>query len=52
MTGLDAQDGSLSFNGKGMREKLKSVGRKLGYVEWVSVFKWKKVKEAFTGTET
>jgi hypothetical protein len=52
LAGLEIVDDSLTSNGKSLRERLQSVNEKLGLVEWVSVFKWKKMRETFTGTET
>ena len=51
LAGLDIEDESLCLNKKPLMDKLSSVERKLRYVEWVPVLRWKKIKETFAGTE-
>ena len=52
LVGLDIEDEALCNNQKPMKEKMESVSCKLRYVEWVSVFKWRKMKETFIGEES
>ena len=49
--GLDIEDESLCSNHKGAGERIESVKCKLAYVEWVPVFKWRRMKDTFMGRE-
>lgn len=49
--GIDTDGDRLCFNSKSVMEKMKSAGSKLGNVEWISVLRWKKIKDTFLGSE-
>lgn len=48
--GLDVEGESLCYNRKNVMERVKSVWSKLSNVEWISVCKWKKMKDTFQGS--
>lgn len=52
MIGMDIEEESLRFNDKAFSEKMSLVAFKVKSVEWLSVFKWKKMKETFMGVQT
>ncbi len=49
MIGMDIEEESLRINDKAFSEKMSLVAFKVKSVEWLSVFKWKKMKETFMG---
>jgi hypothetical protein len=52
MAGLDIEEDSLCSNKKSFKERVESVQCKLAYVEWVPVFKMRKMRDTFQGRQT
>jgi hypothetical protein len=52
MAGLDIEVDSLCSNKKSFKERVESVQCKLAYVEWVPVFKMRKMRDTFQGRQT